>query len=215
MATKTEKKNLIRQYIINAAKVYSSNLAGKTFLYVYGHEFFEVSFPTDHFLHLTGVESTLDKKDFYRKAKKEKLTNHQFYFSLRYPYANARKKLPCLIRLSELTTDVVCVLKDLHTKSIIYKLSVTNLEFTLGLVEDKSAVGKKRSNLFLPMSLRVKDKSIENSTEGEIVDYIFSKSASESKYNNLLVFDEDKDIINSVRMLIDEKLLEKIDNKIK
>lgn len=36
MATKTEKKNAIRQDIIEAAKIYSQNLAGKAFLYVYG-----------------------------------------------------------------------------------------------------------------------------------------------------------------------------------
>ena len=59
MATKADKKNTIRQGIIEAAIVYSQNLAGKTFLYVYVDEYFEVSFPVDHFLHLTGVETRL------------------------------------------------------------------------------------------------------------------------------------------------------------
>ena len=59
MATKTDKKNTIRQGIIDSAVIYSSDLAGKTFLYVYGNDFFEVSFPVDHFLHLTGVETEL------------------------------------------------------------------------------------------------------------------------------------------------------------
>ena len=49
MATKADKKNAIRQDIINSAGIYSQNLAGKAFLYVYGEEFFEVSFPVDHF----------------------------------------------------------------------------------------------------------------------------------------------------------------------
>lgn len=44
MATKTDKKNAIRQDIIDSAEAYSRSLAGKTFLYVYGEEFFEVSF---------------------------------------------------------------------------------------------------------------------------------------------------------------------------
>ena len=52
MATKADKKNAIRQGIIDSAGIYSQSLAGKTFLYVYGEEFFEVSFPIDHFLHL-------------------------------------------------------------------------------------------------------------------------------------------------------------------
>lgn len=59
MATKVEKKNAIRRDIIDSARIYSQNLAGKVFLYVYGEEFFEVSFPVDHFLHLTGVETKL------------------------------------------------------------------------------------------------------------------------------------------------------------
>ena len=36
MATKTDKKNAIRQGIIDSAVMYSQNLAGKVFLYVYG-----------------------------------------------------------------------------------------------------------------------------------------------------------------------------------
>ena len=89
MVTKTDKKNAIRQGIIDAAIVYSQNLGGKTFLYVYGDEYFEVSFPIDHFLHLTGVETRLSAKDFFKNAKKSILTNNQFYFDARHVYANA------------------------------------------------------------------------------------------------------------------------------
>ena len=70
MATKTDKKNAIRQGIIYSAVIYSQNLAGKAFLYVYGDEYFEASFPVDHFLHLTGVETKLSAKEFYENAKK-------------------------------------------------------------------------------------------------------------------------------------------------
>lgn len=70
MATKVDKKNAIRQGIIKAAIVYSQSLAGKTFLYVYGDEYFEVSFPVDHFLHLTGVETRLSAKDFIGMQKR-------------------------------------------------------------------------------------------------------------------------------------------------
>ena len=69
MVTKTDKKNAIRQGIVDAAIVYSQNLGGKTFLYVYGDKYFEVSFPIDHFLHLTGVETRFSAKDFYKNAK--------------------------------------------------------------------------------------------------------------------------------------------------
>ena len=204
MATKTEKKNAIRRDIIESAGIYSQNLAGKTFLYVYGQEFFEVSFPVNHFLHLTGVETTLSATDFYKNAKKGKLTTNQFYFDTRHPYANAKKKLPCLKRLPELTNDMVCVLKDMQTVTIIYRLSVTNLEFTLGLTENTDKHGNKINDFFLPMSLRVEDSSVEKSNDGEIVDFIFSKDASRAKYDCLLVEDQNKTIPKTIRHLIDE-----------
>lgn len=208
MATKIDKKNKIRQEIIDSAVTYSKHLAGKNFLYVYGMEYFEVPFPTDHFLHLTGVETGLSAKDFYKNAKKGKLASNQFYFTDRHPYANARRKLPCLRRISDLTNEVVCILKDMRTKSVTYKISVTNLEFTLGLVENVDKQGKKVNNLFLPMSLRIEDSSVEKSTDGEIVDFIFEKDASYTKYTNLLVSDNNKAIPENIRYLIESKFYE-------
>ena len=205
MATKEEKKKAIRQQIIDAAKVYSSSLAGRTFLYVYGEEYFEVTFPIENFLHLTGVASKISAKDFYKNAKDSKLMIQQFYFDARHVYANAKKKLPCLIRLPELTNTMVCILKDLKTVTIVYKLSVTNLEFTLGLTENIGSDGKKINDLFLPMSLRVEDSSVERSTDGEIVDFIFSKDASRPMYDTMLVEDKNKVIPKSVRHLISEE----------
>ena len=199
MATKVDKKNAIRQGIIEAAIVYSQSLAGKTFLYVYGDEYFEVSFPVDHFL-----ETILSAKDFYRNAKKAILTNNQFYFDARHIYANAKKKLPCLKRLPELTNEMVCVLKDMQTMTITYKLSVTNLEFTLGLTENTDRGGNKINDFFLPMSLRVKDSSVEKSNDGEIIDFIFSKDASVAKYDILLVEDKDKKIPDCIKHLISD-----------
>lgn len=204
MATKTDKKNMIRQNIIDSAAIYSQNLAGKVFLYVYGNEFFEVSFPVDHFLHLTGVETRLSAKDFYKNAKRAILTNNQFYFDTRHPYANAKKKLPCLKRLPELTNDTVCILKDMRTLTIVYKLSVTNLEFTLGLTENTDDKGNKINDFFLPMSLRVEDSSVEKSNDGEVVDFIFSRDASVFRYETLLVKDESKNIPNCIKHLIKE-----------
>ena len=202
MTTKTDKKKAIRQDIIDSAGIYSQNLAGKAFLYVYGEEFFEVSFPVDHFLHLTGVETHLSAKDFYKNAKKGKLTDSQFYFDVRHPYANAKKKLPCLKRLPELTNDTVCILKDMQTLTIIYKLSVTNLEFTLGLTENTDIHGNKINDFFLPMSLRVEDSSVEKSNDGDIVDFIFAKDSSRDKYDSLLVEDKRKSIPECLKHLI-------------
>lgn len=202
MATKADKKNAIRQAIIDSANIYSQNLAGKIFLYVYGEKFFEVSFPVDHFLHLTGVETNLAARDFYKNARRGELTNSQFYFNARHPYANAKKKLPCLKRLPELTNDTVCILKDMKTVTIIYKLSVTNLEFTLGLTENIDSHGNKLNDFLLPMSLRVKDSAVERSNDGEVVDFIFEKDASKAEYDTMLVKDKRKCIPKSIKHLI-------------
>lgn len=204
MATKNDKKNAIRQDIIDAAQVYSRDLAGKTFLYVYGEEFFEVSFSVERFLHLTGVESSLYAKAFYKNAKKSMLNNGQFYFSQRHPYASAKKKLPCLKRLPELTSNMVCILKDMKTETAVYKISVSNLEFTLGLTENLDDEGKKINDLYFPKSLRVEDSSVEKSSDGEIVDFIFAKDASLTKYNDLRVMDKNKNIPDCIRHLISE-----------
>lgn len=75
MTQKSEKKEILRQQIIVAAKTYSQKLAGKVFLYVYGNEYFEVLFKTDRFLHLTGVVTKLNAREFYRNAKRGELDN--------------------------------------------------------------------------------------------------------------------------------------------
>ena len=96
MASKTQKKNKIRQDIIEAASMYEQYLAGQAFLYVYGNEYFEVMFPVNRFLHLASVETRLFAKKFYKNAREKTLTTQQFYFSPRHPFEVSKKKLSCL-----------------------------------------------------------------------------------------------------------------------
>ncbi len=155
----------------------------------------------------------LSAKDFYKNAKKSILTNNQFYFDARHVYANAKKKLPCLKRLPELTNEMVCVLKNMETMTITYKLSVTNLEFTLDLTENTDNTGNKINDLFLPMSLRVKDSSVERSNDGDVVDFIFSKDASVAKYDTLLVEDKSKTIPSCIKHLINDGFYHEANNE--
>ena len=202
LATKEQKKENLKQQIITAANAYSRDLAGKTFLYVYGNEYFEVLFPVDRFLHLTGVETGLRAKDFYQKAKDGILDIKQFYFTPVHSLGDAKKKLPCLNRLSELTNTMVCIVKNMATVTLTYTIGVTNLEFTLGLTENVDKAGNRINDLFLPRTLRVKDKSIDISTDGDIVDFIFMKDASVSAYDHLQFADPNKQIPKSVETLI-------------
>ncbi len=198
MATKEDKKENVRKQIITAARTYSLKLAGKTFLYVYGDEYFEVLFKIDRFLHLTGVETYLHARDFYQKAKDGTLDANQFFFTPAHSMGSAKKKLPCLNRLPELTNTMVCVVKSLKTVTLTYTLGLTNLEFTLGLTENTNGY----NNLFYPRTLRVKDRSIDMSVDGEIVDFIFMKDASLSTYNTLMFADANKTFPKSIQSLI-------------
>lgn len=97
---------------------------------------------------------------------------------------------------------MVCVLKDLTTVTLTYKIGVTNLEFTLGLTENLDAEGNKINDLYLPRTLRVKDKSINMSRDGEIVDFIFVRDASKSIYEEIAFRDDNKTIPESISSLI-------------
>ena len=99
---------------------------------------------------------------------------------------------------------MVCILKDMQTLTIIYKLSVTNLEFTLGFTENIDNHGNKINDFFLPMSLRVEDSSVEKSNVGDIVDFIFVKDASMAKYDSVLVEDKYKCIPHCIKHLIND-----------
>ena len=208
MATKTDKKEHIRKQIIDASCVYRDNLAGKVFLYVIGKEYFEVVFQTDRFMHLTGVNSKLTAQEFYDKATESELTTGQIYFDKEHPYHGAKKKLPCLLLLPALTNSLVCVVKDMKTLTLTYKLGVTNLDFTIGLTENVDFEGNKINDWFLPRTLRVKDKSIENSSSAEFVDFIFSKDASMDKYDTMAFSEGGQEIPETIKKLLNERLLE-------
>lgn len=206
MATKEEKKDRIREQITAASCVYRDNLAGKVFLYVIGEEYFEVIFHTNRFLHLTGVNSKLGAREFYEKAKANKLTVQQFFFDSTHPYHGAKSKLPCLMLLPVLTSSLVCVVKDLRTLTFTYRIGVTNIDFTLGLTENLDFNGNKINDWFLPRTLRVKDRAIEESNDAEFVDFIFSKDASAKEYDVVTYADENKKFPSSIKPLLSNAL---------
>ena len=206
MESKKAKKEAIRKQIISAAGVYKSELAGKVFLYVYGREYFEIVFKVESFMHRTGVDSSLYAKQFYNYSKAGKLTNNQFYFSDKHPFAGAKEKLSCLVKLPLLTNSLVCVLKDMATVTLTYKIGVTNLDFTLGLTENIDAEGNKINDMYLPRTLRIKDDSIAKSKDGDFVDFILMRDASVSSYDTIMYKDEKKKLPETVQHLISSEL---------
>lgn len=206
MEKKEDKIGELRRQVIQAAKAYKDNLAGKVFLYVYGACYFEVVFQTDQFLHLTGVGTSLRARDFYQKAKDSTLSTGQMYFDARHPYRTAKKKLPCLAELFKLTDNLVIISDDTRTGTLTYKLSVSNLEFTIGLTENCDKDGKKINDWFLPRTLRVKDKTVENSSASEFVDLILAKDAASTHYTHITYRDEEKIPPQSIKELLSPEL---------
>ena len=206
MADLTAEKLDLRKQIISAAQIYKRYLAGKVFLYVYGEESFEVAYLTECFKHLTGVESPLRGNSFYNNAKNATLTTEQIGLSHRHPLRTARKKLVCLHQLPQLTTDVVCVVKDMHTVSITYKLGISNLEFTVGLTENTDTAGNRINNWLIPRTLRINDKAIEASADAQFIDMIFSKNAPDELYSTVCYADQTVPVPNTVLPLLDDAL---------
>ncbi len=205
MHLKDDKKKKIRDNIIQCSKTYSNKLAGKTFLYVFDDNYIEVAFPIDHFLHLTGVATNLSAKNFYKNAKNCILTYDQFSFDTNHSYANAKRKLRYLEKLDDLTRKLVCVLVYTKTKTVLYKLSLSNFEFTLCLID---GIDKDDKMLLFPMSLRAEKNSVERSKDGYFVDFIFSKRYGDEKYNILEFKTISKKIPNSVYDMIDKEIIE-------
>lgn len=206
MADLTAEKLDLRKQIISAAQIYKRYLAGKVFLYVYGEESFEVAYLTECFKHLTGVESALRGNSFYNNAKNATLTTDQIGLSQRHPLRTARKKLVCLHQLPQLTTDVVCVVKDMHTVSITYKLGISNLEFTVGLTENIDAAGNRINNWLIPRTLRINDKAIEASADAQFIDMIFSKNAPDELYSTVCYADLNVPVPSTILPLLDDAL---------
>lgn len=211
MKTKADKKESIRAQIIAASHVYRDHLAGKIFLYVIGEESFEVAFQTDRFMHLTGVNSTLTAQNFYDKAKSSTLTTQQICFDSKHPYAAAKKKLPCLMLLHNLTNSLICVVKDMKTVTLTYKIGLTNIDFTIGLTENTDFEGNKINDWFLPRTLRTKDKAIENSTKAELVDFIFMRDASLEKYQTATFIDKDKKLPDFIKPKLSDSLIHEVE----
>ena len=62
--------------------------------------------------------------------------------------------------------------------TIIYKLSVANLECVVWLTENTDINSNKFNYIYLTMSLRVENTYVEKRKDEEIVDFIFSNNAS-------------------------------------
>lgn len=174
-------KSAILKKIHNAAKNYQRYLAGKTFMYVYEGKSIEVVFKNSSFLHLTGINTKLKAKEFYKHAKtKNGLKVQEFFFDKDHPYDLAEKKTDHLADLYRITNMEVLITEDVVTFTANYKIGIKDLQFILLCGENRDKHGKLIDDCLVPYSFRIEE--IGNEKFGELyeVDLIFCKQTNES-----------------------------------
>lgn len=192
--TRQNKINIVRNNIIANAKIYSSQLAGRYYLYIFENQCFEMYYGTDNYLHLTGVGTHLSSSQFYNLAKSGHLQSNQMYFNKRYPLPTAMKKSDNLKDLSKFITEGYFVIKDFVTDTCTYPYIITNIDQSV-------LIGLKKEDVnniyYIPKSFRIKG-NIFNKTSNENIfeiQYILCKTDIQAKYNTIL-YAENSDFNN-------------------
>ena len=191
--SKSQDRIQIVQKIISAANLYKSNFVGKTYLYIFDNRYIEVVYRTKDFLHLTGVNSSLSAKAFYKEASQGTLKHTQIWFNTRHPYDLCLKKAEHIDKLIAVTNTDTALLESVSTDSSEYQFGVTELNFTLCLNIDTDDTGKIVSNYYTPRSLRVEDCFNRCGNVYE-VDFILSKSNDTALYSTVTYSDKRKSL---------------------
>lgn len=201
----------IRNKIIKAAQVYSEELAGKYYIYIYEGKYIEILFKTHNFGHLTGVISPLSGKDFYKKSKNSQL--HVGQFSFKDKQADlAIKKTNKLDKLPELTKNDAFIIEDMSSGSRIYKIGMTNLDFSLGVIENRDSKTNQIIDKFLiPTTFRIRgEKDFNNNPNVYQIDLILMKDNLIKKYDTVCFGNiNNVELGEEIRQLINEDLLNK------
>lgn len=181
---------VIVQQIRTAAQLYKKHLVGKKFLYVFDCRYIEVTFKADSFKHLTGVESSLSAREFYRKAIQGQLFPQHVSFTAMHPYALCCKKMQHIHDIANLATTECFMLEEITTTSRTYRFGATDLQFTICLDRPTDAAGVPVNEVYIAESLRHGD-SMDKSRDVYDVSYIFSKNNTDKEYDTLVFRDRD------------------------
>lgn len=201
---------IIAARINAAAKKYKSKLVGNTFLIIYEENYIELSFRAKNFLHLCGVDTTIQGAiPFYRKAcSKYGISEKEISFSNNHPYNLADIKTANLSDAIDLLTNEILIATDIQTKSHIYALGATDLEIVMCLDKDNQVANN--SNIFVPWSLRVEYLQNSKFTDLYAVDYVFKKDTNSSSGYSDLVYGDAAGLTrlpDYIKSLIDDNLL--------
>lgn len=180
-----DKLDIVKRNVINAASVYSKQLAGRYYLYIFEGNCFEMYYGTDNFLHLTGAGTFLSPNQFYQLAKDGLLQSKQIRCSKRFPLSVAIKKSANLIDLDKFVREGYFVIKDLVTDTNTYPYAITNIDQSvlIGLKNEEEV-----EEIYIPKSFRIKGNVFNKAESDNLfeIQMILSKTDIEAKYNNIL-----------------------------
>ncbi|MDE7200328.1 MAG: hypothetical protein K2O91_00110 [Lachnospiraceae bacterium] len=205
--TRQDKIDIVRNNVITNAQTYSSQLAGRYYLYIFENHCFEMYYGIDNYLHLTGVGTYLSPSQFYSLAKSGHLQSSQMYFNQRFPLSTAMKKSDNLKDLGNFVSEGYFIIKDFATDTCIYPYAITNIDQSvlIGLKQEEI------EEIYVPKSFRVKGNIFDKSTSENIfeIQYILCKIDMEEKYDTILYGEESNfnDLDESIKERIDEKTL--------
>ncbi len=209
MANNTNKITIVAR-INAAAKKYKSRLVGNTFLIIYEGNYIELSFRAKNFLHLCGVDTTVQGAiPFYRKAcSKYGINDKEISFSSNHPYNLADIKTANLSDAIDLLTKEILIATDVQTKSHIYAIGATDLEIVMCLDKDNQVANN--SNIFVPWSLRVEYLQNSKFTDLYVVDYVLKKDTnSTGGYSDIIYGDKAglQSLPDNIKSLIADNLI--------
>ena len=198
--------------IKQAAKTYKEHLVGKTFMYVFDGRYIEVLYKAANFKHLTGVDSPLSAKEFYRSAVRRQLQVSQIGFTARHPYELCCRKLQHLGEIANLAGAESFLLEEITTQTRSYKFGTTDLKFTLCMNKELDADGKEKGNCYIVESLRDED-CFQKADNVFAVSHIFVKPNDAKIYGKMLYRDEKTPAIpEQVLTLLSDGLQESFTN---
>lgn len=152
-------------------------------MYVFDDGYIEVIYKADSFRHLTGVDTSLSAKQFYKLACQRRLGASQIGFTAQRPYDLCVRKLAHLSNLATLATSESFMLEEVATKAQFYKFSTTDLNFSI-------CMNKRNGACYVAESLRDED-CFSKSTSVYAVTHIFSKRNDAKKYTDIAWLDEE------------------------
>lgn len=207
MSKSQDRKNIV-QSIIRAASLYKQHLVGKRFLYAFDGRYIEVIYKASNFRHLTGVDTKLSAKDFYRLACNKKLQTSQISFSPQHPYNLCVKKVKHIEDIATLAGSENFMLEEITTQTQTYKFGTTDLHFSLCMNKELDENGTEKGDCFVVQSLRDED-CFSKSKEAYVVTHILSRPNDQKKYTDILYVD------SNTNVLLPDNLGELLSNNLK